>query len=188
MRFRFIAAVLVLVTVTPVYAAIISIQPSSSMVSSGGTASVMIEVSGVSDLFAFQFDIGFNPAILSAISVSEGPFLPTGGNTLFIPGLIDNTAGLISGTADALIGAIPGVSGTGVLAEIQLQGIGTGTSPVTLSNVILIDSSGGDITATVVDGSVRSVVPEPRQAAAVYLALLILIEAARRRRLLARSG
>jgi len=142
----------------------VSIQPPVSAVDVGSFFDVFVDVSSVTDLYAFQFDIGFNPAIISAISLTEGPFLPSGGTTLFFPGVIDNAAGTITFTADTLIGAIPGVSGSGSIADIQFQALALGTSPIGLSNVLLLDSSLSDIAFNTANASVdvsSTAVPEP---------------------------
>jgi general secretion pathway protein D len=139
---------------------VVSIQPSVSIPGVGETFDVLVEISSVSDLYAFQFDISFDPAILSAIDVTEGSFLPGGGFTFFIPGSIDNIAGSISSTADILLSAVSGVSGSGTLADLQFQALTVGTSPVNLSNVILLDSNLSDIPYNTSNGSV-SPVPEP---------------------------
>ena len=55
-------------------------------------------------------------------------------------------AGSISFTADTLVGTVPGVSGSGSLASIKFSAFAKGTSPLELSNVILLDSSGNEIT------------------------------------------
>src|SRR5579872_3309794 len=102
---------------------ILSIQPPSTSVGAGSNFAVDVNISNVSDLFAFQFDIGFNPGILSATSITEGLFLPGGGTTFFIPGTIDNIGGTISSNADTLIGAISGVSGSGTLAIIDFTAL-----------------------------------------------------------------
>lgn len=139
---------------------IVSVQPSTSTIYPGDTFNLSVGISDVTDLFAFQFDIGFDPAILSAVSVTEGPFLPSGGSTFFVPGTIDNIAGSISFNADSLIGAISGVSGDGTLATLSFQALALGTSPVDLSNVILLDSTFSDISFNTANASVN-VVPEP---------------------------
>jgi hypothetical protein len=139
---------------------VVSIQPSVSIPGVGETFDVLVEISSVSDLYAFQFDISFDPAILSAIDVTEGSFLPGGGFTFFIPGSIDNIGGSISFTADILLTAVSGVSGSGTLADLQFQALTVGTSPVNLSNVILLDSNLSDIPYNTSNGSV-SPVPEP---------------------------
>jgi hypothetical protein len=126
----------------------------------GSSFDVSVNVSSVTDLYAFQFDISFDHAILSAVDVTEGPFLPSGGTTSFFPGFIDNTAGTISFNADSLIGTIPGVSGSAPIADIQFQALALGTSPIDLSNVILLDSTLSDISFNTAGASVNAI-PEP---------------------------
>jgi hypothetical protein len=92
--------------------------------------------------------------------------LPGGGFTFFIPGSIDNIAGSISSTADILLTAVAGVSGSGTLADLQFQALTVGTSPIGLSNVILLDSTLSDISFSTNGGTVSPVgtvnpVPEP---------------------------
>jgi hypothetical protein len=48
---------------------------------------VDVNISGVTDLYDFQFDLSFNPAVIQATSVLEGKFLLSGGGTtFFLPG------------------------------------------------------------------------------------------------------
>ncbi len=126
----------------------------------GETFSLDVAIRDVTDLFAFQFDLGFDPTILAAMSLSEGPFLPSGGGTIFIPGTIDNAAGAITSTGDSLLGLPPGVTGSGTLASVTFDALAFGTSPVTLSNVILLDSGLSPIAFDTEAGAVN-VVPEP---------------------------
>ena len=134
----------------------------SAQVSPGDQITVPVEILGVTDLYAFQFDVSFNPSIISAVSITEGPFLPSAGPTFFIPGTIDNGVGVVSFTADTLLGNIPGASGSGALAFLTLVADAPGTSPLSLSNAILLDSNLGDISFTTQDGQVIvNNVPEP---------------------------
>ena len=71
------------------------------------------------------------------------------------------------------------MSGTGNLATIRFAGVGLGTSPVTLSNVVLLDSALGDIGAKIQNGSIGVVVPEP-DGAAMLLVGAAALAAARR--------
>jgi general secretion pathway protein D len=140
------------------------VSAGSATVSSGQTFTVPVSISGVSDLFAFQFDLAFDPTILQLQSISEGSFLSSAGSTIFSPGTIDNTAGTATTTADTLTGLGPGASGSGTLADFTFQAIATGTSALTLSGVILLDSNLDDIPFTTSNGSVtvgNAVVPEP---------------------------
>jgi hypothetical protein len=164
---------------------IVSIQPSASTVSPGDLLTLEIDIADVSDLFAFQFDVAFDPTVLVSGDVTEGAFLPAGGTTLFIPGAVDNVAGSITGTANALFG-LAGVNGSGPLAQIALNALAVGTSPITLSNVILVDSSLNDIPFTLASGTVEvhatSSVPEPATLMLVSTAGLTLL--LRRKRVL----
>jgi general secretion pathway protein D len=140
-------------------AATIRIDPATSTASIGGIVDVSVQVIDVTDLYAYQFDVTFDPAVVSGASVTEGSFLPGGGSTFFFPGVVDNISGMITLTAGSLEGPVPGVSGSGTLATLRFAGVGLGASPVTLSSIVLLDSVSGDITAGVENGSV-TVVPE----------------------------
>ncbi len=156
----------------------VGIQPAISNQSLGSFFDVFVDIEDVIDLFAFQFDISFDPAVLHAVSTAEGSFLPTGGDTFFIPGIIDNTTGSISFTADSLLGPDPGVTGNGHLAVLSFEASGLGTSPISLSNWILLDSTLSDISFTSKNGSVN--VPEPTTMLLLGLGLIGLIGVRRR--------
>ena len=146
----------------------LSVAPASSTASTGGTFAVDVNISGVTDLYDFQFDLSFNPAVLQATKVLEGTFLAGGGTTFFIPGTIDNTAGTITFNANTLLTAISGVSGSGTLIEFGLTAFAPGTSDLTILNnadLILQDSTGAVIASTQTSGLVTvqgsTAVPEP---------------------------
>jgi general secretion pathway protein D len=134
---------------------VLSIAPSSLTVQLGQNVSLDVRITNVIDVYAVQFDVVFDPKILSAASITEGAFLPTGGTTFFIPGTIDNIAGTITATADSLIGPIPGVTGTGTLATITFHALTPGTSAITLANVLLLDSTGTVIPVSLANGTVQ---------------------------------
>jgi hypothetical protein len=153
--------------------AIVSVFPSASTVNPGDTVIAYINVTGVVDLYGFQFDLNFNPAIIAAGSVSEGPFLGLGGFTFFIAGNIDNVGGSITNTADTLLGPVPGVNGDGTLATAQFTAIAAGQISLGVSNVLLVDSQGNPI----------STVPEPATLALAVVGAAWLIFVARRKML-----
>lgn len=163
------------------------IQPASQVVQLGDIVTVGVNISDVTDLYAWQFDIGFDPTILSALSVTEGPFLATGGTTVFLAGTIDNVGGTITFNGDSLVGPIPGVTGSGELAEIQFQTLALGVSPVSLSNVFLLNSQPGLIDTTTADGSIE-VAPEPSSVLLMTGGLTLLLLAARQRKNMRRTG
>jgi hypothetical protein len=167
-------------------APILSLQPSATTVAEGASVSLDVAISGVDDLYAFEFDLGFDPAFLSATGITEGSFLAAAGSTFFIPGMIDNPGGTVTFTAASLLAAIPGVSGSGTLATVNFTALAPGGSPVNLFNVVLLDSTLSGITGTTslngsvtVAGVTAATVPEPATLALVGTGLLL---ATRRRR------
>ena len=161
---------------------IVSVDPLSSSVSLGSNFTLDVNIANVTDLYAFQFDIGFGPSVLQATNVVEGSFLPSGGFTFFIPGTIDNSAGAITFIADTLLGPGPGVNGSGTLVMLQFLASGVGTSAIDISNLILLDSNLNQIDASVEDGmvTVTSPIPEPNGILIVAFALALMTGALRR--------
>jgi len=156
---------------------VLSIGPASSTVSIGSNVTIDVNISNVTDLYGFQFDLSFAPGTLSAISVTEGTFLSLGGPTFFLDGSIDNTTGIISFAADSLLGPGPGVNGNGTLAILTLTGLTEGLSSIELSNVILLDSNLNPIEASLLNGSVTVApgtvaTPEPSTLALLFSALV----------------
>ena len=153
---------------------IVNIQPSSLPPGVGSIFEVSVGISSAVDLYAFQFDIAFDPAVLLAQSVGEGLFLPGGGSTFFLPGSIDKGAGNILFTMGSLVGLTGGVDGSGTLAILEFQLLAKGTSPITLSNVLLFDSTASAIPFSTTDGMI-SAVPEPTSLLPIGLPCLLLV-------------
>ena len=130
----------------------------------GDTFTIPVSITGATDLTSWQFDLAFDPSIVTATSVTEGPFMSAFGTTLFSPGVIDNTAGLISLVTDSYVDLPPIPSGSGVLANIDFTALAPGVSPLTFSNVFLnLSDSGFDIVngQITVTGTQPQKVPEP---------------------------
>jgi hypothetical protein len=161
MRTRQVTAVFWLFAAsTTLLAGTIAVQPAAPTVALGQTFTLSVNISGAADLYGYQFDLGFNPTVLQAISVTEGAFLGTGGPTIFLPGTIDNVGGSITANADILNGAVSGVNGNGDLLDVTFQALAVGSSGVQLFNLIALDSFGLGLTETTADSTV-SVIPEP---------------------------
>ena len=98
------------------------------------TFTLDLNAEDVTDLAGWQFDIVFDPATLEVVEINEGDFLKAnGGDTLFLQGTIDNTAGKIIGLSAALISE-SGVSGTGPLLSVTFMAKADGETQVTLEN------------------------------------------------------
>jgi hypothetical protein len=76
-----------------------------------------------------------------------------------------SVGGTITSNADTLLGAIPGVSGSGTLIVFDFTALAPGTSVLTIGNEILQDSTGAVLSDTTTTGSVTvqgsTAVPEP---------------------------
>jgi hypothetical protein len=152
---------------------VVSITGPAGNVTVGSALTLSVKITDALDLSAFQFDLAFNPAVLRAASVTEGPFLGTGGNTFFDAGSINNTTGRITSIFDTLIGAVPGVSGTGNLVTLNFNVIGAGLSSLVFSNALFLNSLSNDLNPQLQNGSVTAVavIPEPASAALLLAGL-----------------
>jgi general secretion pathway protein D len=158
---------------------VLSVTPASSSIDAGSDVPLDIDISGVTDLYGFQFDLNFDPGTLSAASITEGSFLSAGGSTFFLAGTIDNNTGTIAFTANSLLGPGPGAAGSGTLAIVTLTGIAEGSGSVDLSDVILLDSNLNLLDASLLGASVTVTpktvtTPEPGSLLLFAVALGIL--------------
>jgi len=122
--------------------------PPPMVVAGGETFSLDVHITNVVDLFAFQFDLVFNPAVLAAVNVIEGSFLG-GCGPAFCFFSLDNLDSIT--VIDTLTGPGPGATGSGLLATVDFLARAPGSSAVELANVLVLDSNLNPISA----------VPEP---------------------------
>ncbi|MGA2119956.1 MAG: cohesin domain-containing protein [Bryobacteraceae bacterium] len=165
MRTRQVTSVFWLVAAsTSLLAGTISVQPAAPTVTVGQSFTLSVDISGASDLYGYQFDLGFDPSVLEATSVTEGAFLGTGGPTIFVPGTIDNVGGSITANADILNGAVSGVNGSGDLLDVTFQALTARASGVQVFNLIALNSFGQGLTEATAGSTVTvsaGSVPEP---------------------------
>lgn len=113
---------------------------------------VPILITGAADLITWQFSLRFDPTdlqvydnfILDPDPVREGPFTSSGGthSSLFVPGFIFNSIGLLDTVAGAYVDLPPGPTGDGVLAYVDFIGLGTGLSPITVEDASVTSEVG----------------------------------------------
>jgi len=128
----------------------------------GNTFTIPVLITGATALTSWQFDLAFDPTLVRANSVTEGPFLSSSGaqSTLFVPGFIDNGGGHILGVTDLFTDISPPPSGGGVLANIEFTALAPGVSPLTFSNVFLnlsgqgFSTVNGQITVTLANTAI----------------------------------
>lgn len=134
--------------------ATVAVTPPSVTASVGQDFSVDINISNVTDLYGWEFYLSWNSSLLDWVSVSEGPFLKSGGDTFFKYFL--NTTDEHVVVDCTLEGQIPGVSGNGTLITVMLNATNVGECPLNLYNVDLRDSSDASIPCQAVGGNFTS--------------------------------
>ena len=128
----------------------VSVFPSSVTACIGQGFSINVNISSVSDLYGWEFKLGWNSTLLDAVNVTEGNFLKNGGETFFAP-KINNTAGYVLVDC-TLLSNVSGVSGNGTLAVVNFYVEGRGESILDLFNTTLINSGEQEITHQSTDG------------------------------------
>jgi hypothetical protein len=179
-----------LLATVPARAITVSVTPATQTIGVGGTASVDIVVSGLTDpVGGFSFTLGFSSALLSGDGFVNDPAGTMGLEPL------DLSGGFTGGSLDvffvadffedeASLSLAQGASFT--LATITFGGLSPGLSALTLSNIVLSNSDGEETLAEVVAAngeicvqaaataadSCAQVVPEPGTLALLSLGLL----------------
>jgi hypothetical protein len=125
-------------------------------VNPGEQFTISIATSPGTAIAGMQFNLAFDPAVVTAVSVAEGNLLSQGGaSTYFNPGTINNVAGTINGVAGAITTPGQSVATPGTFATITLTaGAQGGTSALTLSGVVVGDVNGQAVAISVVSGQV----------------------------------
>jgi hypothetical protein len=136
--------------------AIISVDSATQEVTPGAQFTININMQPNSAIAGVQFNLSFNPNLVTVNSISEGDLLKqNNADTYFSPGNIDNNAGTITGVAGTII--VPGetVSTPGSFAVITMTaGSKEGTCQLNLSNVIAGDLNAQSVPINAVNGNI----------------------------------
>jgi len=130
----------------------------------GLTFNVNVTIQNVNDLFGYEYKLYYPNSILNGTSVTQGPFLKTGGIQTFfvIPNFIDhfNTTHGVLNVLCSRLGNLSGVSGSGTLTTVTFKSTSTnGPKILHLADVKLSDSNLSAISFATFDSEV-TVVPE----------------------------
>lgn len=121
----------------------------------GQAFTININVSDVTDLYAWQTGITFNPEVLACTGFYEGEFLERSGEKrIFLEHGkdVDNALGIVYFRGCCLLGNVPGVDGSGQLAYATFKSVGIGVSDFHLTDVVLLNSKLEDVKFTVAEG------------------------------------
>ncbi|MBC7241078.1 MAG: PEP-CTERM sorting domain-containing protein [Anaerolineae bacterium] len=144
------------------------VSPATQSVEMGQPAQVAIRINNVTGLYGAEVHIHFDPTVLKVASVTSGDLLDPAHSSVISNH--DNTAGTID-YAVTLLAPAPAVSGSGTLFTVRFDTLKDGTSAVDITNAILVNAEGAQISATVSDGQVSVTLP-PEIPEAGTLALL----------------
>jgi PKD repeat protein len=118
-----------------VSAVTVAIDPEISRKEVEAAFEVALRIEGAEDLALFDFDLTYDPDVVSVSDIEEGGFLSTGGHFVFSKGPEYPVTGTVSFAAAT--SAPEGVDGSGILAVLHLEALSVGTSPLTLAEVRL---------------------------------------------------
>ncbi len=114
----------------------VGLDPSSAHLEVGATQFVSVTITGVTELYGFEFDLGFDPAVIAVQEVEVGDFLSP---DFVVARTFDNTAGLVKVAITQLSPSSP-KTGDGILATILLEATAPGDAQVDFLNVQLSNS------------------------------------------------
>lgn len=132
----------------------IYVDPSSLRVTPCTEFTVNVRIRNVTNLYAWQFNMTFDPNLMQCVNVTEGEFLSNVGPTIWPNPIIDNTNGEIMAGCSLFMPG-PGASGGCVLAYVTFHCTAVGESNLVLHDTMLLDSVWTPIDHDVEEGSVQ---------------------------------
>ena len=112
---------------------------SSSVFCTGESNTVTINFPEVVNLFGYQFIVHYNPALVDASAKFTSAFFDTRTNATIPAGWAASCGSGACKFAVSKVGPGTPVSGSGPVAQIQLNGVSTGSFDLTISDDILTD-------------------------------------------------
>ena len=115
----------------------VQLVPQASTVDAGTTFTINLTITDVTDLAVWEFRIFYLRTILNCTSAAKGPFLEKDGSSQFFTFSIYNAYNATHGCVllgASLLGAVPGVNGSGLLARITFKAVGGGDTQLVFDN------------------------------------------------------
>jgi len=128
------------------------VSPPSIAVNVNQTFELDINVSEASDLYGWEFKLGWNPTLLDVVNVTENSFLSTGGET-YIVSKVNNVEGYIL-VGCTLLRNITGVNGNGTAATVEFKAERAGSTTLDLHDTKLVSSQKQQTSHNSIDGTV----------------------------------
>lgn len=124
---------------------VVFIRPSELTVENGKIFEVEVVIRPGEGIAGYQLSVGFDPSVLEPLTVREGDLLRKyGANTYFTQGTTDRDAGIIRDVICVML-ENGGVLDEGVAAVLRFRGKKTGTSAISLFDVLVGNPSGQEV-------------------------------------------
>lgn len=130
------------------------ISPESKDVLINNSFSVEVNISTLSQVYAVDFTLVFDPNVIEVVGVVEGNFLKKDGASTYPIINIKKTEGKID-FANTRFGTISGVTGDGTLAKIDFKAVKAGKSGIEFVKFIAVDPSLNEIFISSINGTVN---------------------------------
>ncbi len=131
----------------PLTSTVMGVYPQISLRNPGEFLTILVNVTEVTDLYTWAFQLRWKRGLLECIQLLEETSFFDGD----FAGDIDNPNAQVS-VGSTLFGNVPGETGGGRLARIRFQVLDTGNCTLDLFNTDMINSAGGHISHSVEDG------------------------------------
>lgn len=116
----------------------VSVDPANSYAAIGQNITINIDISNVTDLYGWEFKLGWNNTILNLLNVTEGPFLKSNGGTFFTSKLNSTDSHIIVDCTRLV--SLPEADGNGALVTITFQVLQLGDCDLNLYDTTLVNS------------------------------------------------
>ena len=152
------------------YEPIVTIALMRKNISLGNTFDVMVQAENLINVYGFQFDLEFNPCILTLLpqNIIEGDFLKSDGSDTYwmkptivsqCPELPDEPEiGLAQGFLATRLGTT-GVSGNGTFANMKFRATAPGATSIKLKNLKISNPAVQPLSVRVVDAEFTVTIP-----------------------------
>ena len=158
---------------------VIAVDPPSYVTTQdqiGQPFTLNINITDVANLWSWGLRLNWDPNIVNATSVQEGPFLKTAGSTMFLPPV--RGSGYLKDIASTLLSA-SSANGSGILCTVTFQALAVGETGIMINGTSLIASDYVTaIPAEVSNGTVIVTIPEitaPLFFVAIFVATSVVI-------------
>lgn len=124
----------------------------AATVNVGSTKTIYIDLTAVTSMYGYQFEVNYDPSKVSAVGSFVDSFFTTV-PPASIPGAWNaSCAAGVCKFAVTHVSPQTAVTGSGTLAQIIFTGVGAGETPLTFTNHILADKDSNQLTHTVTTG------------------------------------